>query len=59
MESWVSYLIMAIVGGLIPAAIARRKGRDLWRWWVYGALLPFVALPHALFARRIERKWES
>ena len=54
MESWVSYLIMAIVGGLIPAAIARRKGRELWRWWVYGAFLPIVALPHALLARRVE-----
>ncbi len=56
MESWVSYLIMAIVGGLIPAAIARRTGRDLWRWWVYGALLPIVALPHVLLARRVERE---
>lgn len=41
-------LILAVLLGLIPAAIARSKGRSFVGWWIYGALLFIVALPHAL-----------
>ena len=41
-------LIFAALIGLIPAAIARSKGRDFALWWLYGAVLFIVALPHAL-----------
>jgi hypothetical protein len=41
-------LIVATILGLIPAAIARSKGRDFVGWWMYGAALFIVALPHAL-----------
>jgi hypothetical protein len=34
--------------GLIPAAIASRKGRKFGRWWVYGWLLFIIALIHSL-----------
>jgi hypothetical protein len=34
--------------GLIPSAIAARKGRNAFLWWLYGALLFIIALPHAL-----------
>jgi len=40
--------IGAVLIGLIPAAIARSKGRSFGLWWLYGALLFIVALPHAL-----------
>lgn len=44
-------LLLAIVLGLIPAAIAQSKGRSFFGFWVYGALLFIVALPHALLAK--------
>jgi hypothetical protein len=43
-------LAIAVVIGLIPAIIAKKKGRSFFVWWVYGALLFIVALPHALLA---------
>ena len=41
-------LIVAILIGLIPAAIAQSKGRDFMLWWLFGAALFIVALPAAL-----------
>lgn len=40
--------IMAMLIGLIPAAIAKSKGRSFGAWWIYGTLLWIVALPHSL-----------
>lgn len=48
MDGWASYLVFAVVGGLWPASIARRKGHNLWKWWLYAAALPFVAWVHAI-----------
>jgi hypothetical protein len=45
------FLILAVLLGLIPAAIARSKGRDFVLWWIYGAMLFIVALPHALLMK--------
>jgi hypothetical protein len=42
------FLILAVLLGLIPAAIARGKGRDFAIWWFYGAALFIVVLPHEL-----------
>jgi zinc ribbon protein len=42
------WLILVILIGLIPAAIAKSKGRSFGAWWFYGSLLFIVALPHAL-----------
>jgi hypothetical protein len=39
--------VLAILIGLIPAAIAQSKGRSFAAWWFYGAMLFIVALPHA------------
>jgi len=44
-------VILAAVIGLIPAAIAQSKGRNFVVWWLYGAALFIVALPHALLMR--------
>lgn len=41
-----------ILIGLIPAVIARNKGRSFIKWWVYGALLFIIALPHALLLKQ-------
>ena len=41
-------LMLAILIGLIPAAIAHGKGRSFIGFWIYGDLLFIVALPHAL-----------
>lgn len=45
--------LLLIVGviGVIPGAIAAAKGRSFVGWWLYGALLFIVALPHALLIR--------
>lgn len=40
--------LLAVVFGLIPAAIAHRKGRNFFAWWLCGTLLWIVATPHAI-----------
>lgn len=45
-------LIFAIIIGLIPAYIARSKGGTFILWWIYGAALFIVALPHAILMKR-------
>ena len=42
---------LLIIVGLIPAFIARSKGRKFSDWWLFGATLIFVALPAALFIK--------
>lgn len=44
-------IILAILIGLIPAAIAHSKGRSFFLWWLYGAALFIIALPHALLIK--------
>jgi zinc ribbon protein len=44
-------LMIAILLGLIPAMVARTKGRSFLPWWVYGSLLFIIALPHALLVK--------
>jgi hypothetical protein len=44
-------LIIAFFLGLIPAAIARNKGRSFMLWWFYGFMLFIVALPHSLLMK--------
>ena len=45
-------LIFAILIGLIPAAIAQSKGRNFIAWWIYGAAIFIVALPHSLMLKK-------
>jgi hypothetical protein len=49
-------IILGIWGGfaLIPAAIARGKGRNGLEWWVYGFFIWPVALIHALLLSATE-----
>lgn len=41
-------VLLCMLLGLIPAFIAQSKGRSAFGWWIYGALLFLIALPHAL-----------
>ena len=38
-------LLLGVVLGLIPAAIARSKGRSFFGFWLYGALIFIVGYP--------------
>jgi hypothetical protein len=44
-------VIIAVLIGLIPAAIASGKGRSFLIWWFFGAALFIVALPCALLIK--------
>jgi hypothetical protein len=44
-------VVLAVLLGLIPAVIARGKGHSFFAWWLYGALLFIVALPHSLLLK--------
>lgn len=48
-------LLIALVLGCIPGAIAQSKGRSFVGWWLYGAALFIIALPHALIIGRKEQ----
>lgn len=54
------YLLIAICIGVIPGIIAQSKGRSFVAWWLYGAAVFVVALPHSLIiskdARQMERE---
>lgn len=43
MGAWT--LVLAVLGGLIPAKIAHDKGYGFWGWWLFGAALFIVATP--------------
>ncbi|MBA7538703.1 hypothetical protein ES705_30980 [subsurface metagenome] len=43
--------IIAILIGLIPAAIAKNKGYNFFLWWFFGASLFIVALPWAIIMK--------
>jgi hypothetical protein len=53
-------LLYAVLLGLIPATVARHKGRSFLAWWAYGSAILPVALPHALLlkpdVRQVERQ---
>jgi hypothetical protein len=51
--------VIAVLIGLIPAAIAHGKGRSFIGFWIYGALLFIVALPHALLISSDPRQIEA
>jgi hypothetical protein len=53
------FILIAICIGTIPGFIAQSKGRSFVSWWLYGAALFIVALPHSLLIKpdteRLER----
>lgn len=51
--------IVAIFLGLIPALIAQSKGRPFALWWLYGAAIWIVALPHAILLKATSKVIEK
>lgn len=51
-------LVLAVFLGLIPAAIAKNKGRSFMEWWIYGAALFIIALPHSLILKPDQKELE-
>jgi hypothetical protein len=45
-------LLIPLSLGLMPAFIARSKGRSFWLWWLYGFGFFLIAFIHSLFLRR-------
>jgi hypothetical protein len=52
------YILLAICLGVIPGIIAQSKGRNFVAWWLYGAALFIVALPHSLIISKDTQKIE-
>ena len=44
-------LFLAVLIGLLPASVAHSKGRNFVLWWLYGAAVFVIALPHSLIMR--------
>lgn len=43
-----TFVLIVLVIGLIPAMIASSKGRSFFLWYVYGCLLFIIALVHSI-----------
>jgi hypothetical protein len=48
MEAFIFLLFLA----LIPALIAKSKGRNFLLWYIYGICLLIIAIPHSLIIRK-------
>lgn len=48
----VELMIIGVLIGLIPASIARSKGRNFFLWWGYGAAIWIIAFPHSVLLTR-------
>lgn len=55
----VSAILIAVCIGTIPGFIAQSKGRSFVGWWLYGAALFIVALPHSLVIKADVQKLEN
>ena len=55
----IEILQIAVLIGLIPAFIARSKGKNFALWWFYGAMFFIVALPHSLLIKPEKQKGEQ
>jgi len=49
-------MYLAILLGLLPAFIAKKKGESFFVWWFYGMLLFIFAFPHSLFLKSNSKK---
>lgn len=50
---------LLIVLGLIPAFIAKSKGRKFYDWWFFGAALIFIALPASMLIKPKDESSDS
>lgn len=49
-------VLLAVLIGLIPGAIAANKGHSFVAWWFFGCLLFIIALPLAIIIKPTEEK---
>jgi hypothetical protein len=49
-----SAALILLLLGIVPAVIAKRKGRNFMAWWLFGCLLLIVALPYSLLLEQRE-----
>lgn len=47
-------LIVALILGLLPAAIASSKGRSFFGWYIYGVFLFIIAIIHSILLQKNE-----
>lgn len=58
-ETFLTGVFIALLLGLIPAAIAHAKGHDFALFWLYGVLLLIVATPHAILLTPDRRRLDQ
>ena len=58
-EITMELFITAILIGLLPAFIAQGKGQSFVLWWIYGASIFIVALPHSLIMKADQKSIEN
>lgn len=51
MEDFITTVAVPILMGLIPAFLAKKKGRNFYLWWLYGWLFFVIATIHALLMK--------
>ena len=51
-------LVGILLLGLIPAFIAKKKGRNFWGWWLFGIILFIIALIAAIVIKPTEEAEE-
>jgi hypothetical protein len=49
-------LFVLALFGIIPALMAQIKGRRTFRWWLFGFVLPIVAIPTIFLAEDLSGK---
>ncbi len=49
------YIVLSIAIGVALGLMAQRGGGNFIKWLIYGALLPFIALPKALLIMKDTR----
>jgi hypothetical protein len=55
-EGFLALIILTAFLAVIPALIAKDKGKDFWTWYCYGFLLWIVALIHSLCISREDNR---
>lgn len=56
---WVGYIVSLLLLGLIPAFIAKGKGKDFFTWYIYGIFLFIFAMIHAIVLPEIATEKEK
>jgi glucan phosphoethanolaminetransferase (alkaline phosphatase superfamily) len=47
-DSYLTIRFVSFFAGLIPAFIAKSKGRGFYKWWIYGYIICLIAIIHSV-----------